>query len=263
MLIIGELINTTRKSVREAVDTRSRELILQIARAQVEGGAHYLDVNCGNLIQREPAGMEWLVNIIQEEVCLPLCIDTPNPEVMEIGLSLARHGRPMVNSISAEEKRFSTVLPLIVRYKTKVIALCIEDAGVPKTVADRLRIADRLIADLTAAGVNEDDIYIDPLVKPLSTDTQFGLDVLETIRGIHTAHPEVHTICGLSNISYGLPNRRILNQTFMIQTMTAGMDAYILDPTDREMARFFRTSMALLGQDRYCANYLKAFRSGL
>lgn len=263
MLIVGELINTSRKAVRAAVETRNREAIEKLAGDQEKNGAQYLDVNCGNLLHEEQAAMEWLVETIQNKTRLPLCIDSPNPHVLEAGLSLARYGQPMVNSITAEEKRFTWVSSLLLRYRAKVIALCIDDAGMPDTVEDRLRIARHLIKELTNTGLNLDDIYLDPLVKPISTGSQYGLDVLETIRALRAAYPEIHIICGLSNISFGLPKRRILNQTFLIQTMTVGMDAYILDPTDRVIMGAFWASRALLGQDSYCANYLKAYRNGI
>ena len=133
----------------------------------------------------------------------------------------------------------------------------------PETAAERLKIADKLVSDLTTAGVPEDDIYLDPLVKPVSTGDAAGVEVLQTIFGIKQKYPCVHGICGLSNVSYGLPNRRVLNQAFLIQTMTMGMDAYILDPLDKSMMGFLHASKAVLGKDPYCMEYLTAHRSGL
>lgn len=263
MLIVGELINTSRKAVKPAVEERNAAFIQDLAKKQVEAGAHYVDVNCGTMVHNEPETMEWLVRTVQEAVTAPLCIDTPNPRAMEAGLVLAGNGQPMVNSITAEKERFETTLPLVLKYRAKVVALCMDDRGMPETAEDRIAIVRRLVADLTAAGVPEDDIYLDPLVKPISTGDRFGLDVLETVRFIKSELPQVHAICGLSNISYGLPNRKILNQVFMIQTMTCGMDAYILDPLDKAMMGFIYASQALLGQDPYCMQYLAAHRQGL
>ena len=263
VLIIGELINTSRKHIREAVENKNSYLIREIARKQEETGAHYIDVNCGTTIENEPEVMQWLIRNIQEVVSVPLSIDTPNPAAMEAGLALLSKSPAFVNSITAESKRYETILPLVLKYRAKVVALCIDDNGIPANADDRIRIMRWLVDHLTMAGVSKEDIYLDPLITPVSTGDKAGWEVLETIRFIHKEYPEVHTICGLSNISYGLPNRRVLNQTFMIETMVAGMDAYILDPTDQEMMGFVYASQVLLGQDPYCGEYLKAHRKGL
>ncbi len=263
MLIVGELINTSRKLIKEAVDAEDAAYIQQIARGQVEAGADYVDINCGTKVYNEPETMQWLVETVQAVVSAPLCIDTPNPRAMEFGLSLAQNGQPMINSITAEKERFQTILPLVLKHKAKVVALCMDDSGMPETANDRKGIVRRLVADLTANGIPEDDIYLDPLVKPVSTSDGAGLEVLETVSFIRDEFPEVHTICGLSNISFGLPNRQVLNRLFMVQTMTAGMDAYILDPLDKTIMGFVYASQALLGKDPFCGQYLAAHRKGL
>ncbi|AKX96620.1 methyltetrahydrofolate--corrinoid methyltransferase [Moorella thermoacetica] len=263
MLIVGELINTSRKPIKEAIEREDAAYIRDIAVKQAEAGADYIDINCGTLIHNEPEIMAWLVNTVREVVDVPLCIDSPDPRVLETGLKLATRGRPMLNSITAEPDRFEAVLPLAKRFNARVVALCMDNDGIPSTAEKRIEIVRKLVENLTAAGVERGDIYIDPLVKPLSISDQAGLEVLEAVGFIRQAYPDVHIICGLSNVSFGLPNRRILNQVFMVQLMTAGMDSYILDPLDREMMGFYHASRALLGKDPFCAGYLKAHRSGL
>lgn len=263
MLIIGELINTSRKAIREAVEKRDANYIRQVAKQQEEAGAHYLDINCGTMVNEEVPIMEWLVNTVQEVSGLPLCIDSPSAEALEAGLRLVKAPVPFINSISAEEKRFNSVLPLIKKHNAKVVALCIEDAGMPVTAEDRLRIAKKLVAELEAAGIAREDIYIDPLVKPISAGDKYGWEVLQSIRLIKEEFPEVHFMCGLSNVSYSLPNRALINRLFMVQTMAYGMDGYILNPTDKETMGALYVSMALLGQDKYCARYLREHRKGL
>lgn len=263
MLIIGELINTSRKAIKEAVENRDAAYIQQVAKEQVEAGANYVDINCGTMVFNEVEVMEWLVNTVQEVVQAPLCIDTPNPVAMEAGLNLCKYGQPMINSISDEKERFAQVLPLVLKYKAKVVALCMDDTGIPETAQDRIRVADSLHTKLSAVGVADEDIYFDPLVKPVSSVETAGLEVLDTIKLIKEKYPQVHFTCGLSNVSYGLPNRKILNRLFVVQTMTVGMDGYILNPTDKEMMGAIYSSLALLGQDAYCMNYLSAHRKGL
>lgn len=263
MLIVGELINTSRKAIKPAVETWDAAFIKDMAQRQVDAGADYVDVNCGTMVFNEEETMAWLVETIQSQVSAPLCLDSPNPKALEAGLSLVKNGRPMINSITAEKERFAAILPFVLKYKAKIVGLCMDDSGMPETAADRLKIADRLIHDMVAAGVPEDDIYLDPLVHPVSTGDKAGLEVLETIHSIKQKYSKVHGICGLSNISYGLPNRKILNQVFMIQTMAMGMDGYILDPMDKSMMGFVYASQALLGKDEFCMNYLTAHRKGL
>jgi len=264
VLVIGELINTSRKTIKEAIESQDADYIKDIALKQVEAGAHCVDINCGTFseIDREPETMVWLVQTVREVTTVPLSVDTPDPEALEAGLRMLRDISPIINSITAENHRYETILPLALKYKARVIALCMDDRGIPESAADRIRIVRWLVDHLVAAGIPKEDIYLDPLVRPVSTGDQAGLSVLETIRFIRSEYPEVHSICGLSNISYGLPNRRVLNQTFLVQTMTMGMDAYILDPLDKGMMGFLYASQALLGQDQYCRQYLGAHRKG-
>lgn len=262
MVIIGELINTSRKSISEAVDKRDAAYIKKVASEQMQAGATYIDVNCGNKVHNEVEIMEWLVKNVQEAVDIPLCIDSPNPQALEAGLSLARYGQPLINSITDEQTRYEAVLPLVLKYKAKVIALCMDDTGMPNTAGDRLRVVSSLYKKLTSAGVAEENIHFDPLVKPVSVVGEAGVEVLETIKWIKQDYPNVHFACGLSNVSFGLPGRKVLNRLFVVQTMALGMDGYILNPTDKGMMGFIQASRALLGQDEYCGDYLMAYRNG-
>lgn len=262
-MIVGELINTSRKLVSEAVLNRDAGLIQEIAKKQVDAGAHYLDVNCGTLINIEKEMMEWLVGQVQSAVASPLCIDSPDPKVIRAGLELCQNGQPMINSISGEKDRYQSVLPLVLQYGAKVVALLMDDGGIPETASDRLRVARELVNSLVSAGVPVDDIYLDPLVKPVSSVDTAGVEVLEAVRLIRAEFPGVHFICGLSNVSFGLPCRKVLNQVFMVQTMTAGIDSYILDPLDSAMMGLWYASRTLLGQDEYCGEYLAAYRRGI
>jgi len=263
VLIIGELINTSRKLIGEAVEKRDADYIRKIAADQVAAGANYVDINCGTMIFDEVETMEWLVNTVQEVVQVPLCIDSPNPKAIEAGLKLARNGQSLINSITGEKERYAEILPLVLNYKTKVVALCMDDNGMPETAEDRMAVAQNLYQNLTEAGVSEDDIYFDPLVKPVSTGDKAGQEVLDTIKLIKQKYPKVHMVCGLSNVSFGLPNRKMLNQFFMIQTMTMGMDSYILNPLDKSMMGAVQGSQTLLGNDSYCTGYLNAHRNKL
>ena len=264
ILIVGELINTSRKAIKEAVEIRDAAYIQKIALEQEQAGANYIDVNCGTRVYDEEEIMAWLVNTIQEVITdTPLCIDSPNHKAIKVGLELHKNGQPMVNSITAEKERFNDVLPLIKEYKTKVVALLMSDEGMPDTAEDRVKVVENLLPRLLDNGIPADDIYLDPLIKPISTGYLAGQEVLQTISYIKAKYPDVHMICGLSNASYGLPNRKYLNRAFTINTMSFGMDSYILNPLDKESMRLIYSSQALLGLDKYCKNFLKIHRKGL
>lgn len=262
MLIVGELINTSRSRIREAFETKDAAYIQEIARGQVEAGADYLDVNCGTRVFDEVESMEWLVNTVQEAVAAPLCIDSPNPKAIAAGLALAHNGQPMVNSISAEQERFEQVLPLVQKYNSKVVALCMDDGGIPETAEDRLEVSKKLVENLVAAGVEPDHIYLDPLIKPLGVNHLYGLEVLDTVQFLRERYPAIHFVCGLSNISYGLPERKLLNRTFMVMNMARGMDAFILDPLDKTIMSMFAAAKVLAGHDEYCMDYIAGVRAG-
>lgn len=263
MLIVGELINSSRKLIREALEKRDEAYIGQVVKAQEEAGASYIDVNCGTLIDKEVPTIEWLAQLIISQTQLPLCIDSANPLALKAGLQKATNGKTMINSITDETSRFNAILPLIKEYNAKIIALCIDNAGLPKTQADRLRIADTLINKLVKEAIALDDIYIDPLLKPIGIDIKNGIEVLQAIAKIMEDYPGVHTICGLTNISYSLPARKLLNRTFMVQASVKGMDSFILDPTDKDMRSSLMANQALLGQDRFCRKYITGSRKGL
>lgn len=261
MLIVGELINSSRKAVAQAIAERNTEYIQDLARKQVEAGADIIDVNCGTSIGEEEEVMTWLVTKVQEIVDVPLCIDSPSAAALAAGLAVHK-GQAMINSITAEKDRWQEVLPLVQKYKAKIIALCMDDGGMPETVEDRLRVADKLVLGLLEAGIPEDDIYLDPLIKPLGVNSRYGVEALDAVAALKEKYPKVHTICGLSNVSYGLPERRLLNRAFMVMCLTKGMDAFILDPLDAPLMGLLKAAVALAGQDEYCLEYIAAARAG-
>lgn len=260
MLIIGERINTSRKEINTAVRSRDEQSILRVAREQKEAGVSFLDVNCGTL-EDEPVGLTWLVQTIQEEIDVALCLDSPDPEALRTALPFLK-GKPMINSISLERERFASILPLVLEYRAAIIALTMGDQGLPQTMEERLELADKLVSALIGEGVPLADIYLDPLVRPVGTDPQAALTLLETIKKFRATWPEVHIICGLSNISYGLPLRRLVNQAFLVLAIEAGLDAVIFDPLDRQLVGLMYAARLLTGADEYGLDYLQAYRAG-
>jgi len=262
MIVIGELINASRKAIKAAIEAGDAEAIAKIARDQAEAGADYIDVNAGIFVGKEPEYLKWLVETVQQATDKPCAIDSPDPKAIEAALAVHK-GTPMINSISLEKERYEKLLPVIAGTDLKVIALCMSDAGMPQTVADRMTIADELVGGLLKNNVAVENIFVDPLVQPVSVDTTFGLEFINTIEKIVAAFPGIHTACGLSNISYGLPARKFMNRIFVTMAIAKGLDGAIINPLDSRMMATIIAAEALAGRDSFCMNYLKAFRAGM
>ncbi len=262
MFVVGERINTSRKSILEALKNKDSCFIQEEVTRQVKAGANMIDINAGNLMERETSSVEWLVKIVQEVVDTPLCLDSPNPQAIEAALKLHR-GKALVNSITGEKERAEAILPLIKKYKASVVALTMDERRMPETSQERMEIARRLLQLIKSYGIPPQDVYFDPLVRPIGTEARQGLAVLEAIEGIMSLGEGVHTICGLSNISFGLPNRRLLNRTFLSMSIEAGLDAVILDPLDKHLMASLKAAEALLNKDEFCMKYISASREGV
>ena len=262
MLIIGEKINTSRKTIAQAVEAKDVAYIQSVARAQVDAGADYIDVNAGTFLEREATLLPWLVETVQSAVAKPLCLDSPNPQALVNALRV-HQGEALINSISLEKERFEALLPVITSRPCRVVALCIAATAMPTSAEERIDVACQLIERLTEAGVALEHIFVDPLVQPVAVDVRMGPAVLDAIAGIRQRYSGVGTICGLSNISYGLPARKLINRNFLALSIARGLTAAILDPTDRELMAGLFAAQMLIGQDEYCAEYIEAYQKGI
>ena len=261
MLIVGERINSSRKTINQAIKDRDAEFIRGEAKAQAEAGAHYIDINAGSFMEHEADYLCWLAEVVQEVTELPLCIDSPNSLAVTAALKMVK-SPPLINSVSLEEKRLAEIMPLVTEYGAKVVALCQSSEGVATTVSDKVAIAGQLVDILTKEGMALSDIYIDPIVCPIATDTQSTLATLGAIGKIMEMFPGVHTIIGLTNVSFGLPVRKVLNRTLLVAAVAHGLDSAIIDPTDRELMAGLVAAEALLDRDAFCSGYIKAYREG-
>ncbi len=261
MLIIGELINSTRKQVRAAMEKKDGAFIQDLARRQAEAGARWVDVNAGAFPNDEVEKLQWLISVIRQVSEVPLCIDSPRPAAVEAGLAAAG-AEPFLNSISAESDRYATLIPLVKRHNARVVALSLDDGGMTDDMARVWGVADGLIKRLQDDGVPSDHIFVDPLIRPVSTNPEYGMGALGVVARVKERHPEVHTVCGLSNVSYGLPRRRLLNQVFVAMAVARGMDSAIVDPLDPRMMANILAAEALAGPDQFCMAYITAERDG-
>jgi 5-methyltetrahydrofolate corrinoid/iron sulfur protein methyltransferase len=262
MKIIGERINDTWARVKKAISERDVAFIQRLAQRQVEAGVDWLDVSAGTSPQREPDNLVWLVQMVQEVVDVPLCLDSANPRALAAAIKEVRQ-TPLINSISGERMRLDGILPLVRETGCEVIALAMDDKGVPSGVEDRLTVIKSVLDELHRAGVPDDRIYVDPLVMAIAANTESGRIALDAIRAVRVEFPDVHITSGLSNVSFGLPVRTLINQAFLTLALAAGLDTAILDPLDRELRKALLAAEVVLGRDRYCLNYTRAYRAGL
>lgn len=262
MIIIGEKINGTRKAVATAIRERNTDYIKDLALNQVNAGSHYLDINAGTLPGQEPDDMVWLVKSIQEVTDVPLCLDSANPVALQAGLDLVRK-TPVINSVSGEKKRLDCVLPLALKYKTGLILLALDDeTGIPDTWQGRMEIIHRLVSLAKEGGLKESQLFIDPLVTAISTGDKNALITYDSIREAAKAYPDAHITCGLSNISFGMPQRSFINRTFMSMCILMGLDSAIIDPNNHDLMNVMLAAEMLMGKDKYCQSFSRAHRAG-
>lgn len=263
MIVIGEKINASLPAARKIITERDQAALVDLAARQAAAGADYLDVNVGTgqgSAADEADAMRWAVAAIQAEVDKPLCIDSADPAVLAEGLD-AREGRPsLINSTKSEDKALKAIVPLAARYNAPLVGLAMDESGIPKTAEDRLAASRRIVDACAEHGVPPENLFLDPLVLPVSTDVKQGLVTLETLGRIKAEFPGVKTTMGLSNISFGLPGRAGVNAAFMHMAIFAGLDGAIVDPLDQTMMGAVKTAEMLAGRDRHCRRYTRFFR---
>ena len=271
MKIIGERINSTRLEIKKALDENDINFLLKEAKRQVASGADYIDVNCAAAMEKEADKLKEIITVIREELDCGISIDTPDTELTKAILGSMNIGKPFVNSITAETDRIKE-LPVILNQKDSyVITLAMDDNGMPDDLEDRLRVSESIISYAKNNNIALNNIYIDLLVKPVSTEPKQASYFLEAVKTL--SDKGINTIGGLSNVSFGLPKRALLNAVFIKLVIDAGISGLIIDPTEALTSKvlskeelpkeqFVLAKEVLLGQDDYASNYIKAFREG-
>ena len=254
-ILIGERLNPTgKKRLKEALKREDMGYILNEGLKQADQGAHVLDVNVG-LPGIDEAGMMCrVVEELQAVTDLPLQIDSSSPEVLE--RSMRRYnGKPLVNSVNGKEESLEQVLPLVAKYGGVLIALTLDEAGIPEDADGRIRIAKKIIERAASYGIDRKDIVVDPLAMTISSDTTSALTTLACIRRL-TQELQVHTSLGVSNISFGLPKREMITSTFFAMALDSGLSAAIMNPASAEMMKVYHCAKALQNQDPNCQAYI-------
>ena len=256
--IIGERINPTgKKRFKQALKEHDLDYILREGIAQQDNGAHILDVNVGLPDIDEPALMKEVVQEIQSVVSLPLQIDTVDPVAMENALRIY-NGKAMVNSVSGKQDSMDKVFPLIQKYGGVVIGLTLDESGIPADADGRVRIAKRIITEAEKYGIKKKDIVIDALAMTISSEPEGAKVTMETLRRLRD-EIGVNTVLGVSNISFGLPNRPIINAAFYTLAMMNGLSAGIINPASEDMMRAWYAYHALMGLDENCGRYIERY----
>jgi 5-methyltetrahydrofolate--homocysteine methyltransferase len=256
--MIGEKINPTgRKKLAAALTEGNLDFVRQLAESQVSWGAEVLDVNVGTPGLDEVAAIKKVVELICSVVSVPLCLDSGNPDVLAAGLAAA-HGKPLVNSVSGEEKRLTSVLPLVKDRGAAVIGLTMDDNGIPKTAEERVAVAEKIIERAVKMGIPIEDIIIDPLVLTVGSDSQAAMVTLQTIELVRKEFG-VNINLGASNVSFGLPDRLSINQAFLALAIQLGATCSITDPV--KLGATIKATDLLLGRDDNSLRYIKYFRA--
>jgi len=261
VLIIGESINSTVRQVGEAISNRDEQFIVELARRQVVAGAGMLDVNVAVAEGDEAENLVWAARTIQSAVNVPLVLDSRQPDALEAALQV-HQGRPIINSISGEERRLRQLLPLVAKHDCGVILLCLDDGGIPKTPPARCEVAKYLVDQMTGAGIDPERLYVDPLIMAVGSDWQAPRVALDTLRRLRDVLPSAHTVAGTSNVSFGMPQRSLLNRTFLAMAIAHGLEAFLVNVEDKAMMATLWAADALMGNDTYCSAYLDAYHAG-
>lgn len=261
MILIGESINSTRRSVGEAIGRRDAALLADLARRQVAAGADVLDVNVAVAEGDETENLVWAVETVQAAVEVPLALDSRRPEALAAAMEVHR-GRAILNSISAEERHVDALMPLAADNGCQVILLPVGDGGVPRTAQERFEASASLVDQAVQAGIATDRLYVDPLVMAVGSDWRAAHVALNTLRLVRDGLPHVRTVAGVTNVSFGMPRRSLLNRTLLVMALARGLDAMLVNLTDDALLAAAIAADTLLGNDPYCAAYLDAYRAG-
>ncbi|MCX7704938.1 MAG: dihydropteroate synthase [bacterium] len=264
MIIVGERINATRKPIREALEKKDEHFFLREAKKQIECGSEFLDLNAGTGSSKEVEDLKWLISIVQNAYPdIKLALDSSSTHVLAQCLPIVKNKPVMVNSINGETKKMAEFMPLLKEFPdVYIVALTMDDSGIPSSWEKRVSIAGIIYEKLTGVGIKQENIFYDALVQPVSTDNEAFRVYLKSLKTIKEKFPTTRSICGLSNVSFGLPKRKLINKYALAIAMYEGLDAVIIDPVDQGILEARCAVGVLTGTDQFCMNYISFFRDG-
>jgi len=270
MIIVGERLNSTRSSIKEAIAGKDVDFLIKEAESQIQSGASFIDINCASSMANEEKDLLWLMKEVQGKFGCSVSIDSPNTEIIKSVLP-EHSGKPFINSITIEKDKIESMSEIYKEKESNIIGLTIDDNGMPNDVEGRVEMARKIVDYAQSNQIRKEDIFIDPLVKPISTEPDQVLFFLEAAKTLRSEG--INIIGGLSNVSFGLPRRGIINAVFLKLCIESGIDAFIIDPTaelikmvldgkDLPREQSLLAEDVILGKDQYAMNYIKAFRDG-
>jgi 5-methyltetrahydrofolate corrinoid/iron sulfur protein methyltransferase len=259
MIIIGERINGAFHDIAQAILNRDPGPVQKWAKRQEAMGAAYLDLNVGTAAADRTGAMQWLVEVTQEASRLPLCLDSTDYDAIEAGLEICKNPA-MINSVPAVQEKMDRVFAMAQKFDAEIIGLAMNEEGIPGDAESRIVLAMELVANCDAHGISPDRLYIDPLVLPCNVGQAHTPEVFETLRQVKLLSDPPRTTLGLSNISQGTENRKLINRTFAVMAMACGLDSAIADVCDPELLEAVATARVLLNMDIYCDSYVDVFK---
>lgn len=258
-VVIGERINPTgRKILAEEMKNGDFSRVISDALAQVEAGAHMLDVNAGIPLADEPAILAEAIRLVQSVTDVPLSIDSSIIEALESGLSVYQ-GKALVNSVTGEDEVLERVLPLVAKHGAAVVAISNDETGISEDPDERFKIAKKIVERAADYGIPAADVVVDPLVMPIGAINTAGKQVMHIVQRLRN-ELKVNTTCGASNVSFGLPNRNGINSAFLTMAIGAGMTSAITSPLHAEVMQAVLGADVMMGNDPNCKNWIKKYR---
>lgn len=263
MLIVGENISVTSQAIGDAIKNRDPGPLVKLAKAQKEAGAHYVDVNIGPATKKGEETMQWVVKSIQDEVDIPLALDTKNTSAIEAGLQV-HNGTAMINSVTGDRDKLEVLIPMAKKYNAKIVGIALSEKGVPPDVDTRIEIAMNIISAAMEFGLSLEDLYLDPIVLPVAVLQQQVLNCIEGLKAFKQMKElmelpeEPKTIVGLSNVSQSSPSelKSLLNTTYLTILLSNGLDSAIVDPLDEDLMNAVKTFDILTNRILYAHSYL-------
>lgn len=260
MIIVGEKLNSSIPKMQELMKQKNTEAIKQIAVSQQEAGANYLDINTAVFREDEFDMLKYVLEIVLENTECGIMLDSPSPAVIEEAVKLVKDRDIIINSITLQD-RIKELLPIVKSYNTGVVCLPIDENGIPKTTEKRVENSLKLIKILQDAGIEKDKIFIDVLAETLAVDCESAMTTINAISELRKTEQDVHIICGVSNVSFGLPKRTNINAAFLTAAIFAGLDSGIIDITNEQIQDTIYLAELVAGKDEYCMEYLGYIRS--
>jgi 5-methyltetrahydrofolate--homocysteine methyltransferase len=263
MIIIGENINATIPRIKELIVNHDGTALEDLAVRQEQAGAHIIDVNVATgtgTAEDEISDMKWLIELVRDKADIKLCVDSADTAVLRAGIEAGGEKIGLINSVKATEKNIAEVLPLAAGYGLPVIALAMDEKGIAADSKTRLKACEKVIKGAETHSVPVENIFFDPLVMPVSTDIKQGLSTLETLKGIKNEFPQAKTVLAVSNISFGLQKRTLINHALIHMAQYLSVDALLMNPLNEEFMLAIKAGETVMGRDRHCRKYSRAVR---